>query len=313
MKPYTYLLKHNPTNTYYYGVRYQNVKKKIPIAEDLWTKYFTSSPKVEELIEDYGADSFDFEIRRVFDTPKQATIWETKVLTRCKVLHDDKWINANIAGHIMPTAESNKKISDFHKGKPKSAEHAAKIGDANRGKKKPPRDQAYRDNMSIATSGEKNGMYGKSQSEETKKLIGAANKGRKSTLKGKCLSEAHKSKISSTKKAKQYKHTAASKQKISSAMTGNKHTEETKKKMSSSAKGIKKGPMSNFHKQQISKGTLGKKKPVGMSAKLSDTIMKQLADGTHYSQIKEACIYCGKVMNKGMIKRWHGEKCKEKV
>ena len=176
MKPYTYLLKHKPTNTFYYGVRYQNVKKRIPIAEDLWTKYFTSSPKVKELINEYSQDSFDFEIRKVFDTPEQATAWETKVLTRMKVLHNDKWINQNIAGHIMPTAESNKKISDFHKGKPKTAEHAKKIGDANRGKKKPPRDQAYRDKMSKSTSGEKNGMYNKTQSAKTRKLIGAANK-----------------------------------------------------------------------------------------------------------------------------------------
>jgi hypothetical protein len=178
MKPYTYILKHKPTDTYYYGIRYQNVKKKIPISEDLWTKYFTSSPKVKELIKEYGVDSFDFEVRKVFETPEQATAWETKVLTRCKVLHDDKWINSNIAGHIMPTAESNKKISDFHKGKPKTAEQKRKMSEAHKGKPKNPAmyNDEYRANMSKIKSGEGNAMFGQHHSDEAKRAIGEKNK-----------------------------------------------------------------------------------------------------------------------------------------
>jgi len=191
MKPYTYLLKHIPTGTYYYGVRYQNVKKKIPIAEDLWTKYFTSSLKVEELIKEYGVSSFEFEIRKVFETPKQATDWETKVLRRCKVLNDSKWINQNIAGHIIPTVESNKKISDFHKGKPKSAEHARKIGDANRGKKKPPVTDEYRANMSKIKSGAGNARFRvKVAGTETARKISQSTKGRIPWNKGMKLSPA---------------------------------------------------------------------------------------------------------------------------
>jgi len=105
----------------------------------LWVKYFTSSPKIKSLITEYGADSFEFEIRKIFKTPERATAWEAKVLKRMKVLENRKWINANIAGHIMPTAESNKKISDFHKGKPKSAEHRRKISESVTGTTKPPR------------------------------------------------------------------------------------------------------------------------------------------------------------------------------
>lgn len=205
MKPYTYLLKHKPTSTFYYGVRYQNVKKKIPISEDLWTKYFTSSPKVNELIKEYGADSFEFEIRKVFETPKQATNWETKVLRRCKVLNDERWINANIAGHIMPTTESNKKISDFHKGKPKTAEHRRKIGDANRGKKKPPVTDAYRAKMSKIKSGEGNAMYGRKHSPETLAKMSAIKKGKPAHNKGKPMSEEQKQKIRDTKARKKQK------------------------------------------------------------------------------------------------------------
>jgi len=198
MKPYTYLLKHKPTNTYYYGVRYQNVKKKIPIAEDLWTKYFTSSPKIKDLINEYGADSFDFEVRKIFKTPEQATNWETKVLRRCKVLHDPKWINQNIAGYVMPTPESNKKISNFHKGKPKSEEHKRKISAANKGKPKPPVTDAYRAKMSKSTSGKNNGMYGRKHSAETLAKMSAIKKGKPAHNKGKPMSEEQKQKIRDT-------------------------------------------------------------------------------------------------------------------
>jgi len=196
MKPYTYLIKHNPTNTYYYGVRYQNVKKKIPIVEDLWTKYFTSSPTIKKLISKYGVDSFSYEIRKIFNTSEQALAWETKVLRRCNVLHSDKWINANIAGNIMPTIESNKKISDFHKGKPKSEEHKRKIGIANKGKKKPPVSDETRKKLSEAGSGKNNVMYGKKHSAETRKKMSEALKGKVAHNKGKPMSTEQKQKLS---------------------------------------------------------------------------------------------------------------------
>jgi hypothetical protein len=58
MIPFTYLVKHVPTNRYYYGVKI----KKGCHPYDLWTKYFTSSKKVKGLIKRYGKKSFIFEI-----------------------------------------------------------------------------------------------------------------------------------------------------------------------------------------------------------------------------------------------------------
>lgn len=170
MKPYTYLIKHRPTNRVYYGMRAAN---KVDPEQDLWQHYFTSSPKVQQLIEETGRESFDIEIRKVFETKEQAVAWETRVLRRCRVLEDDRWINQNVAGYIVPTEESRKKISDFHKGKAKSDEHKEKIRQGNLGKKKPPRTEEYRTLMSKLKSGENNAMYGKHHSEETKAKIGA--------------------------------------------------------------------------------------------------------------------------------------------
>lgn len=173
MKPYTYLIKHRPTNRVYYGMRAAN---KVEPEQDLWQHYFTSSPGVQQLIEETGQDSFDIEIRKVFETKEQAVSWETRVLRRCKVLQDERWINQNVAGYIVPTEESRKKISDFHKGKAKSEEHKEKIRQGNIGKKKPPRTEEYRALMSKLKSGSNNPMFGKKQTEEAKKKIGEKNR-----------------------------------------------------------------------------------------------------------------------------------------
>jgi hypothetical protein len=108
MKPYTYLIKHKPSGLVYYGVRTAN---KVDATNDLWKEYFTLSKKIHTLIEETGADSFEFEIRKEFETAKQAVAWEVQVLKRCKVLEDSRWINANVAGYILPTEEIRAKIS----------------------------------------------------------------------------------------------------------------------------------------------------------------------------------------------------------
>jgi len=169
---------------------------KVNPEQDLWQYYFTSSPKVQQLIEETGQDSFDIEIRRVFETKEQAVAWETRVLRRCRVLEDDRWINQNVAGYIVPTEESRKKISEFHKGKAKSEEHKEKIRQGNIGKKKPPRTDEYRALMSQRKSGKNNPRYGANVSEETRRKISEAKKGKQvAHNKGKPMSEEQKQKL----------------------------------------------------------------------------------------------------------------------
>ena len=160
MKPYTYLIKHKPTGKVYYGFRSAN---KVKPEEDLWKYYFSSSPKVQQLIEETGADSFDVEIRKTFETKEKAVAWETRVLRRCKVLENDRWINQNIAGYIIPTEESNKKISEYHKDKPKTEEHKKNLSKSQKGKPKNyVQTEEHRRKNSEANSGKNNPMYGKS-------------------------------------------------------------------------------------------------------------------------------------------------------
>jgi len=202
MQPYTYLIKHRPTGKVYYGFRAAN---KVDPQHDLWKHYFTSSPSIQKLIEETGVDSFDTEIRRVFETKEQAAAWETRVLTRCKVLHDDRWINQNVAGYIVPTEESRKKISDFHKDKPKTDKHKQNLSKSQKSKPKTnSKNQTpeYRGLMSTLKSGARNGRYGKEVSEETRQKISEAKKGKQiAHNKGVPMSEEQKAKIRATKAA----------------------------------------------------------------------------------------------------------------
>jgi hypothetical protein len=207
MKPYTYLIKHRPSGKVYYGFRAAN---KVDPEDDLWKHYFTSSPGVQKLIEETGADSFDIEIRRVFETKEQAVAWETRVLTRCKVLHDDRWINQNVAGYIVPTEESRKKISDFHKDKPKSDEHKRRLSESQKGKSKNyVQTEEHKRKNSIANSGMNNPMYGPCSPERAAN-ISAAKKGKPAKNKGQAMSEEQKAKIRAAKAANPVKMSAES-------------------------------------------------------------------------------------------------------
>ena len=169
MKPYTYLIKFKPTGQFYYGSRFKNVRLGLNPEEDLMLHYTTSSNTINYLINEHGLDAFEWEVRRIFDTPEQASDWEIRVLKRCKVLEDKKWLNGNIAGYIVPTEESRKKISDYHKDKPKTEEHKKNLSKSQKGSKRPWASK----NLPEDTTGENNGMYGKHHSDETKAKIGA--------------------------------------------------------------------------------------------------------------------------------------------
>jgi hypothetical protein len=157
--PFTYLLKHIPTNKYYYGVRF----KKGCHPNDLWTKYFTSSKKVKGLIKKYGKKSFIFEIRKTFKTPQQAINWENKVLKRMKVIYRNDFLNLTNNKSIDPKYLSkimSGKRNNFY-GKKHTKESIEKIR--------------------LHSTGKNNPMYGKPRTEEVKQKLRLANLGKKHT------------------------------------------------------------------------------------------------------------------------------------
>lgn len=130
--PYTYLIKCIPENKFYYGVRF--AKNCNP--NELWKKYFTSSKYVHSLIEKYGKESFDYEIRKIFSDSESARIWENKVLKRMNVVENNLFINKtdnisfspNVCGHNKGKCgkkhnrygHKNKFLSEYNKLNPKN-------------------------------------------------------------------------------------------------------------------------------------------------------------------------------------------------
>lgn len=116
---YTYLIGWSKLNRWYYGVRY--AKDAHP--NELWTRYFTSSRVVEHFAKING-DPDVIEIRKTFDSPVKARLWESKVLTRMNVSSDSRFLNVTAnAAPISPSelpkeieAIRRSKISSSHKG-----------------------------------------------------------------------------------------------------------------------------------------------------------------------------------------------------
>jgi hypothetical protein len=173
--PYTYLLKHKPTGKFYYGCRFAEGCNP----EEFWVSYKTSSKYVKELVEQYGEDSFEFEIRKVFNDKHVARIWETKVLKKLNVVNREDFLNMTDNISISPEAASKGKkgkvgiykisqkqidaIKKANTGLKRSEEVKKKMSEAHKGKR----------------TGDKNPMFGKKTSEETKQKMRLAKLGKK--------------------------------------------------------------------------------------------------------------------------------------
>jgi hypothetical protein len=204
VKPYTYLVKHNATGKKYYGSRCQNFTKynRTP-ADDFWNYYTTSSENINNIIATEGKDAFDYEIRRTFDTVEEMASWETRVLTRSRVLErQDIWLNGNVAGKKILTEAGAKVISDTHKDKPKTEEHKKNLSASQKGKPKKStvyQTKEYRENMSKLKLGPGNAMYGKPCTPERAANISAAKKGKPAKNKNIPMTEEQKAIIRATK------------------------------------------------------------------------------------------------------------------
>ena len=124
--PFTYLLIHKPTGKKYYGVHF----RKGCLPEHLWTKYFSSSPTIKKLIKQDGADSFDYQVRKIFETGDEAVDWEHKFLLRVGAARSEDWLNRHNGGYAgghIPTEEMRKNVSKFHKGRKRSKATVEKL------------------------------------------------------------------------------------------------------------------------------------------------------------------------------------------
>jgi len=203
MIPFTYLLKHIPTNRYYYGVKI----KKGCHPNDLWTKYFTSSKKVKGLIKRYGKKSFLFEIRKTFKTQKKAREWEHKVLRRMKVIYRNDFLNLTDNKSIDPKVISKANLGKigYMKGKKHKQSTKNKISKKAKGKNNSRYGVILEDKQKkkISNSLKKwfknpNNIHpwlGKKHSKKTIELFKKINKGKNNPRYGATITLAHKRKL----------------------------------------------------------------------------------------------------------------------
>ena len=208
--PYTYLIGWTSLDTWYYGVRFQ--KNCQP--GDFWTTYFTSSKHVRKFVDEHGEPDVKV-IRKIFSNSKSARLWEHKVLRRLNARDDLRFLNkTNGDGRFFNlghTEETKKRLSEKHTGKKLSKETKQKLSIVNKGR----------------LAGERNGMYGKSHSDDAKRKISAASKSRKSLYKGKTYEEIQGSEEIATARKEQHRNWMIE----NNPFRGKKHSEETKAKM----------------------------------------------------------------------------------
>lgn len=143
--PFSYYLFHRPTKQHYYGVKF--ARGCHP--NMLWSTYFSSSGIIKKLIKEYGADSFDVKIRKIFKDGQSALLWEHKVLRRLDASSRPDWINRHNGGskfrspleHSSETKQSiAKKITGMTRSeetRKRMSQSAAKREERRRGWKMP--------------------------------------------------------------------------------------------------------------------------------------------------------------------------------
>ena len=173
--PYTYLLKHVPTGKFYYGCRFAEGCHPT----EFWKSYKTSSKYVKELVEQYGENTFEYEIRKTFTDKQSARNWETKVLKKMNVVARSDFLNMTDNISISSEAASKGRKGKFGIFKISQGQIDA-IKKANTGSK---RSEEVKRKMSDSAKGKRSGdmnpMFGKKMSDETKQKMRLAKIGKK--------------------------------------------------------------------------------------------------------------------------------------
>ena len=108
-----------------------------------------------------------------------ARVYESMKIEYAKMLSERFMGEKNPMYGLKHSEATKEKLRQANLGRIPTAETRAKIGMANRGKKRPPPTPEASANMSAANTGENNPMYGKQHSDETKQKIRERAVGRK--------------------------------------------------------------------------------------------------------------------------------------
>ena len=179
------------TYNYIYLIK-NNINQKIYIGkhstDNLDDGYMGSGRLIKKAIQKYGIENFTKEYLAFCDTEERLNSFEKFYIKKYKAREAGYNLTDGGEGMLNPKSEIREKLSNAHKGEK----------NPNFGK---PRSEETKRKISAAKKGkynhkgENNGFYGRKHSEETKQKISDA-------MKGKTFSEETKLKISASKKGK---------------------------------------------------------------------------------------------------------------
>lgn len=179
---YVYLIRHKDSGRFYCGCQYGN--KCHP--NNFWVTYFTSSRIIKTILEVEGLDSF--EVLEIIPRPLNDAIeYESALLQSVDAAHSDKWFNV-CNGHKLfrnngsPSKETREKLSKAGMGenngffgKTHTPEVRARMSAAKKGKAGVKHAEETKERIASSMigkmAGEKNPMFGKIQTEETKNKL----------------------------------------------------------------------------------------------------------------------------------------------
>jgi group I intron endonuclease len=147
--------------------------------------YLGSGTYIKKAIKKYGRENFNREVLEYCETSEDLNERELYWIKKLKATDRKIGYNVRLKNQGLYTTQSRERQMHF-KGKKLTDEHRANISKGLEGYKKTTehirkiqqnmdrsymQTEEYRNNMSMSTSGSKNGMYGKKHTEETKQLI----------------------------------------------------------------------------------------------------------------------------------------------
>ena len=262
------------TNTKLNKHYYGTRSSRIEPSKDLGFKYFSSSSDIL-FMDDQKNNPHDYKyaIVSVFDSREEAL--ELEVILHAKF---DVGVNESF---YNKSKQTSKRFYCDRTG--------AIISEETRKK------------LSIASKN----MVRKPVSDETRKKLSIASKGR-------ILTEEHKANISQAKVGHGTSEETKAKLREAANIQHRKPvSDETRRKISEKAKLRKGRPVSEETKAKLSKALTGRIKSQEERDKIGKSISAALK-GKPLPVATEPCKYCGKIMAKSHMSRWHGEKCKLK-
>lgn len=203
-----YKIKNKINGKIYIGQTWRNIAERV-------NEHCKKSGKniLNKAIKKYKRENFDIEILTFCSTQEIADHWEMYFITKYNTIIFG--YNLTLGGSRGKHSESTKrKISKANKGQVRTEEQIKK--------------------MSIVSSGERNGNFGKKHTDEAKAKISAKNAGNTYCL-GRAVTQKVRDTNSKLKKGNTYalgnKHTDEAKAKMSERQMGKFLTEETKAKI----------------------------------------------------------------------------------